>query len=91
MRSNACSLHKVKPMSLPDDKKASAFAKGKTLLYWKSPKSFSLLIRSSFLKEAFPTESFGRFSRKAVIKPIEENGKRGLLVLFQSETESVHV
>jgi hypothetical protein len=78
-------------MSPPEDKNASAFAKGKTLLYWKSPKAFSLLIRSTFLKEAFPNETFGRFSRKATLKPIIEDGKRGILVLFQSETESIHV
>lgn len=67
----------------------SAFQKGKTLLYWKSPHSFSLLIRTSFLREVFPQESFGRFSRKAKLVPYNENGHNGILVLFENKQEAI--
>ncbi|MEK6970989.1 MAG: hypothetical protein AABW68_04885 [archaeon] len=68
----------------------SAFQEGKTLLYWKSPHSFSLLIRTSFLREVFPKEVFGRFSRKAILKPYAEDGKKGIIVLF-SEKETAQI
>ncbi len=69
----------------------SAFREGKTILYWKSPHSFSLLIRTSFLKEIFPNRVFGRFSRKAQLEPYDENGKKGILVLFENEQAVVNV
>jgi hypothetical protein len=73
----------------PSQKISTAYREGKTLLYWKSSHSFSLLIRAAFLKEAFPTDAFGRFSRKAKLIPYNKNGRSGLLVLFDNKPEAI--
>ncbi|MBI4147289.1 hypothetical protein HY494_01410 [Candidatus Woesearchaeota archaeon] len=74
-----------------EEKPISPFNQGKTILYWKSPRTFSLLIRSGFLREVFPEESFGRFSRKAVLKPIQIEGQKALLILFPNKEKEINV